>query len=102
MTDAKEAGGVENVVAVVIPCYKVGHRVLEVIAAIGPEVHQVYVVDDACPEQSWKLVQDECRDPRLTILDLHPTGPLWGMEGSPAGDEIQALENAGYKGELLS
>ena len=36
MTDAKEAGGVENVVAVVIPCYKVGHRVLEVIAAIGP------------------------------------------------------------------
>ncbi|MEZ3136450.1 tRNA pseudouridine(13) synthase TruD [Stutzerimonas kunmingensis] len=37
---------------------------------------------------------DECDDPRLTILDLHPTGPLWGMEGSPAGDEIQALENA--------
>lgn len=25
----------------------------------------------------------ECSDPRLDILDLHPTGPLWG-EGQPA------------------
>lgn len=37
---------------------------------------------------------DECADPRLRILDLHPTGPLWGVGGSPAGDEIQALEDA--------
>ena len=37
---------------------------------------------------------DECTDPRLRILDLHPTGPLWGVGGSPAGDEIQALEDA--------
>ncbi|WP_394375668.1 tRNA pseudouridine(13) synthase TruD [Stutzerimonas frequens] len=36
----------------------------------------------------------ECTDPRLRILDLHPTGPLWGVGGSPAGDEIQALEDA--------
>lgn len=36
----------------------------------------------------------ECSDPRLAILDLHPTGPLWGDGGSPAGAEIQALEDA--------
>ena len=35
-----------------------------------------------------------CSDPRLAILDLHPTGPLWGDRGSPAGAEIQALEDA--------
>lgn len=26
----------------------------------------------------------ECHDPRLEILDLHPTGPLWGEGDSPA------------------
>lgn len=36
----------------------------------------------------------ECSDPRLAILDLHPTGPLWGLGGSPAGSQIQALEDS--------
>ena len=34
----------------------------------------------------------ECRDSRLAILDLHPTGPLWGQGDSPAAGDIQALE----------
>lgn len=34
----------------------------------------------------------ECRDPRLAILDLHPTGPLWGDGESPAGGLPGALE----------
>ncbi|MGE4407714.1 tRNA pseudouridine(13) synthase TruD [Pseudomonas sp.] len=34
----------------------------------------------------------ECNDPRLAILDLHPTGPLWGSGESPASGGIQALE----------
>ncbi|MGG2399763.1 tRNA pseudouridine(13) synthase TruD [Pseudomonas sp. SH1-B] len=34
----------------------------------------------------------ECQDPRLSILDLHPTGPLWG-EGEPAtAHTVQELE----------
>jgi tRNA pseudouridine13 synthase len=32
-------------------------------------------------------------DPRLAILDLHPTGALWGKGESPAGATVQALEN---------
>ncbi|EGH25763.1 tRNA pseudouridine synthase D [Pseudomonas amygdali pv. mori str. 301020] len=36
---------------------------------------------------------DECSDPRLAILDLHPTGPQWGEGPSPAGGETAALEN---------
>jgi tRNA pseudouridine13 synthase len=28
--------------------------------------------------------ESECSDPRLAILDLHPTGPMWGAGDSPA------------------
>lgn len=35
----------------------------------------------------------ECHDPRLAILDLHPTGPSWGAGPSPAGGTIGELEN---------
>ncbi|MFQ6572465.1 tRNA pseudouridine(13) synthase TruD [Pseudomonas sp. UM16] len=34
----------------------------------------------------------ECSDPRLAILDLHPTGPLWGEGLSPASGATAELE----------
>ena len=34
----------------------------------------------------------ECSDPRLTILDLHPTGPLWGEGETPATGATGKLE----------
>lgn len=34
----------------------------------------------------------ETSDPRLAILDLHPTGPLWGEGVSPAAGAAHALE----------
>ncbi|WP_416422864.1 tRNA pseudouridine(13) synthase TruD [Pseudomonas sp. App30] len=34
----------------------------------------------------------ECSDPRLAILDLHPTGPMWGEGDSPAAGAIHELE----------
>jgi len=55
-------------IAVIIPCYKVSNHILEVITAIGPEVDAIYVVDDCCPEESGKLVQSVCRDPRIKVL----------------------------------
>ncbi|MDH0747553.1 tRNA pseudouridine(13) synthase TruD [Pseudomonas sp. GD03842] len=36
----------------------------------------------------------ECNDPRLAILDLHPTGPLWGQGDSPATGVTAELENS--------
>ena len=36
----------------------------------------------------------ECSDPRLAILDLHPTGALWGEGSSVATGHCAALENA--------
>ncbi|HEY0289530.1 MAG TPA: tRNA pseudouridine(13) synthase TruD [Pseudomonas sp.] len=35
----------------------------------------------------------ECNDPRLAILDLHPTGPQWGKGPSPASGVTAELEN---------
>jgi tRNA pseudouridine13 synthase len=36
----------------------------------------------------------ECSDPRLDILDLHPTGALWGEGSSVAAGRCADLENA--------
>ncbi len=36
----------------------------------------------------------ECSDPRLAILDLHPTGPQWGQGDSPAAGATAVLENS--------
>ncbi len=55
-------------VAVVIPCYRVKSHILGVLAQIGPEVDLVFVIDDACPEDSGALVQMQCSDPRVKVL----------------------------------
>lgn len=59
-------------IAVAIPCYKVTHHVLDVIAAIGPEVEVIYAVDDACPDGSGRLIEEQCADPRVR-LSFHGT-----------------------------
>jgi len=56
------------VVAVVIPCFRVRRHILGVLAAIGPEVAQVWVIDDACPEGSGALVLEQCADPRVAVV----------------------------------
>lgn len=55
-------------VSVVIPAYKVARHILEVLGSIGMEVHQIVVVDDACPEKSGALVEAQCSDPRVRVI----------------------------------
>jgi dolichol-phosphate mannosyltransferase len=55
-------------VAVVIPSYKVRDHVLSVISRIGPIVSRIYVVDDKCPQESGRFVEEQCRDPRVVVL----------------------------------
>jgi glycosyltransferase involved in cell wall biosynthesis len=55
-------------IAVVIPCYRVQGKVVEVIARIGPEVAAVYVVDDGCPERTGDLVERSVQDPRVHVI----------------------------------
>jgi dolichol-phosphate mannosyltransferase len=60
MSDAK--------LAVVVPAYRVSRHILDVLAEIGPEVSQVFVVDDACPENTGELVESLCKDKRVKVL----------------------------------
>lgn len=55
-------------IAVVIPSYRVRNKILSVIERIGPEVARVFVVDDKCPENSGKHVQENCKDPRVQVI----------------------------------
>ncbi|MDR2678652.1 MAG: glycosyltransferase family 2 protein [Zoogloeaceae bacterium] len=55
-------------IAVVIPCYKVGERVLDVIQRVGDGCWRIYIVDDACPERVGDLVTARCTDPRVHVI----------------------------------
>ena len=54
-------------VAVVIPCYGCRAQIMSVLGRIGPEVDQVIVVDDKCPEETGQFVKAECDDPRVRV-----------------------------------
>ncbi|VUM10139.1 glycosyltransferase family 2 protein [Stenotrophomonas maltophilia] len=56
------------IVAVVIPCYKVKRHIQSVVASVGPEVHTIYCVDDACPEGSGDFIEANVSDPRVRVL----------------------------------
>jgi dolichol-phosphate mannosyltransferase len=55
-------------IAAVVPCYRVGRAVLDVIRRIGPEVERIYCVDDCCPDASGALIEREANDPRVRVL----------------------------------
>ncbi len=55
-------------IAVVVPCYRVRDHILPLLARMGPEVSSVFVVDDACPQQSGNHVQEHCHDPRVRVV----------------------------------
>jgi len=55
-------------IAVVIPCYRVRKQVLSVLSAIGPECNAIFLVDDACPEETGRYVEAECSDPRVQVI----------------------------------
>lgn len=55
-------------IAVVIPAYKVSNHIIEVVSEIGKDVDAIYVVDDACPEESGKLVSSKIKDKRVRVI----------------------------------
>ncbi|MFT5695932.1 MAG: dolichol-phosphate mannosyltransferase [Myxococcota bacterium] len=65
-------------IAVVIPCFRVRDAILDVLGAIGPECHAIYVVDDACPEKTADLVEAECHDPRVRVVRLPKNNGVGG------------------------
>jgi glycosyltransferase involved in cell wall biosynthesis len=54
--------------AVVIPAYKVTGTIQNVVAGLGPEVDQIFVIDDACPEGSADVLERATKDSRITVI----------------------------------
>ena len=76
------------VIAVVIPCFRVKQHISGVVSRIGPEVSLIYVVDDACPEQTGAYVEETIVDPRVRVL-FHETNK--GVGGAVVTGYRQAL-----------
>ena len=55
-------------IAVIIPSYKVKDHILDVLASIGSNVSLIYVVDDACPENSGSFVEENTTDLRIKVI----------------------------------
>ena len=54
--------------AIVIPSYRVRDHILNVLSGIGDQNAKIYVVDDACPEETGRFVEENLQDPRVHVL----------------------------------
>ncbi len=55
-------------IAVVVPCFCVRNSILQVIKNIPDFVDSIICVDDKCPEDSGKFIQNSISDPKITVL----------------------------------
>ena len=53
---------------VVIPAYQVEQHIVDLIGRIDSSVEKIWVVDDACPNGSGKLVESKVKDKRVKVL----------------------------------
>lgn len=76
-------------IAVVIPCYRVRAHILDVVHSLPAQITHVFAVDDRCPEQSGRLLEEQCRDPRLKVV-FHTVNQ--GVGGATISGYRAALE----------
>jgi len=77
-------------VAAIIPCFREREHILGVLSGIGPEVQRIYVIDDACPDGTGKLVEDESNDERVQV---HVNAANLGVGGATLAGYRIALED---------
>jgi dolichol-phosphate mannosyltransferase len=77
-------------ISAVIPAYKSHHLIADVIAAIGPEVDSIIVVDDGCPDKTGQFVMENCKDQRIKVL-FHETNQ--GVGGAVVTGYRYALDH---------
>lgn len=58
----------QSSIAVVMPCYRVGEIVFDLIKRMGPEVTHILIVDDCCPDATADKIAARIADDRLTII----------------------------------
>lgn len=65
--DFQDAAG-RGVIAVVVPCYKVADKVVQVLSRVPEQVSIIVCVDDACPERSGDVIERDVSDPRVRVV----------------------------------
>jgi dolichol-phosphate mannosyltransferase len=55
-------------IAVIIPCFRVRDHIIDVINKIDSNISKVYCVDDACPDQSGKFIEESCKNSNIRVL----------------------------------
>lgn len=76
-------------VAAIIPAYRVGAHIGEVLDTLPDWLWRIYVVDDACPERSGDLAEEH-GDPRIVVL-RHTSNQ--GVGGAVVTGYRRALED---------
>ncbi|MBV1880931.1 MAG: glycosyltransferase family 2 protein [Pseudomonadales bacterium] len=79
----------------IIPCYKVTQHIEGVIVSIGPEVEGIIAVDDCCPDESGKYIEETINDKRVTVI--------YNKENLGVGGAVMAGYNEAMKlgGEIF-
>ena len=72
----------------VIPAYQVEQHIVDLIGRIDSSIEKIWVVDDACPYGSGKLVESKVKDKRVKVL--------YNPENQGVGGAVVA----GYKAAL--
>lgn len=57
-------------VAVVVPCFRSRDQIMGVVEAVPDSVGSIYLVDDACPEETGKWAAQQTSDPRVKLVAL--------------------------------
>jgi len=55
-------------IAVIIPCYRSGDVILDVLKKIPDSVSDIYCVDDSCPEKTGRMIKKYSSDKRIDVL----------------------------------
>lgn len=55
-------------VAAVLPCYKSSAQVLQVLEKVPDCIDAIYCVDDGCPENTGKIIEEQNKDKRVRVL----------------------------------
>jgi dolichol-phosphate mannosyltransferase len=64
----------KQLVAAVVPCYRPGEVVLDVLKVMPPAVDIIIVVDDACPNSTGNLIESSTSDPRVRVIRREVNG----------------------------
>ncbi len=54
-------------IAVVVPCYRVHSKILGVLEKMPALVNHIICVDDACPDGSAEIIENQTNDPRIVV-----------------------------------